>query len=362
MGLVSYSDSESSDDETQPPPTTKPTSTTKPAFQRTEPRKIAVSLPFASTSGATADDIQPPAAKRARTGGAFSGFNSLLPAPKRTVEKAAGLGRGVNLKTSSEAAFSRRPVPSFSEDVEGDTQGTDGGNDASSAGVGGGVALNANGGETKAPEVKIVGQATRFKPLSVANNKKKKGAKKPVQPASEEGSKNNATEKEVASASAVAPAPPPEKKKQSLFSLPQEETQSIASAGSEYISLMAQEDPMPSDSTIPQPFTQTYPERTAPSNSLVSTADDLNLTAAERRQLFGRGGAKNKDVAVTHFRTDAEYAANEQLRQQGDAFEHRAVKSIAPGKHSLQQLVNNARQNEEAIEDKWAEGRAKRAK
>ena len=57
---------------------------------------------------------------------------------------------------------------------------------------------------------------------------------------------------------------------------------------------------------------------------------------------------------------DSEYAANEQLRQAGEVVEHRAVKSIAPGKHSLQQLVNNARSQQENLEDKWAAGRAAR--
>ena len=57
---------------------------------------------------------------------------------------------------------------------------------------------------------------------------------------------------------------------------------------------------------------------------------------------------------------DSEYAANEHARQTGDAVEHRAVKAIAPGKHSLQQLVNNARTQQGAMEDKWAEGRRER--
>ena len=60
---------------------------------------------------------------------------------------------------------------------------------------------------------------------------------------------------------------------------------------------------------------------------------------------------------IAHFNMDAEYASNEHLRQAGEVVEHRAVKAIAPGKHSLQQLVNNARSQQDAMEDKWADGR-----
>jgi hypothetical protein len=57
---------------------------------------------------------------------------------------------------------------------------------------------------------------------------------------------------------------------------------------------------------------------------------------------------------------DSEYASNEQMRQAGEVVEHRAIKAIAPGKHSLQQLVNNARTQKDAMEDKWAEGKKNR--
>ncbi|EME44912.1 hypothetical protein DOTSEDRAFT_70825 [Dothistroma septosporum NZE10] len=84
----------------------------------------------------------------------------------------------------------------------------------------------------------------------------------------------------------------------------------------------------------------------------------MNLTPAQRRQLFGRNG---KSANVTHFNMDSEYAHNEELRQAGEVVEHRAVKAIAPGKHSLQQLVNNARSQKDALDDKFAEGKANRS-
>jgi len=57
---------------------------------------------------------------------------------------------------------------------------------------------------------------------------------------------------------------------------------------------------------------------------------------------------------------DAEYRSNRQMAAAGETFEHRAVKAIAPGKHSLTQLVNNVKSQGDALEDKWADGRRKK--
>ncbi|TKA63051.1 hypothetical protein B0A55_12227, partial [Friedmanniomyces simplex] len=114
MALVAYSDSEGSDTETlvpapKPTATAQTAATSKPTapFQKTEARKIKVALPTlkAEADKQAQDEADPPPAKRARTAGAFGGFNSLLPAPKRTAAQATGLKKGVSLKTSSEAAF-----------------------------------------------------------------------------------------------------------------------------------------------------------------------------------------------------------------------------------------------------------------
>jgi len=119
--------------------------------------------------------------------------------------------------------------------------------------------------------------------------------------------------------------------------------------------------PIPSeaDQSTQQSFTNATP---APSKNLSTLASDLNLSTSERRRLFGRHAKHPDDINIAHFNMDAEYASNEQARQAGETIEHRAVKSIAPGKHSLQQLVNNARSQQEGLEDKWAEGRRKRGK
>jgi hypothetical protein len=87
----------------------------------------------------------------------------------------------------------------------------------------------------------------------------------------------------------------------------------------------------------------------------------MDLTPAQRRQLFGRNHKDNANTNVTTFNIDSEYANNEVMRQAGEVVQHRAIKTIAPGKHSLQQLVNNARTQKDAIEDAWAEGRKNRA-
>ena len=76
-------------------------------------------------------------------------------------------------------------------------------------------------------------------------------------------------------------------------------------------------------------------------------------------------GCKKKDGNanagnIAHFNMDAEYRSNQELAASGETFQHREVKAIAPGKHSLQQLVNNVKSQTDALEDKWAEGRRNR--
>ncbi|KAK3686467.1 hypothetical protein LTR37_019786 [Vermiconidia calcicola] len=342
MALVAYSDSETSDTEVTPAPAPKPTTSrapTKAGFQKVEARKIKVDLANIKCEAQEQPDGQPPPAKRARTGGAFSGFNSLLPAPKKAAPKA-----GVSLKTSSEAAFSRAPIPQQGiEEERAD------------------VAYTAEVDISKMPDIKeerkMVGKATKFKPLSVANKKK---AVKKARPSEESRGGENGSVQQRPSAEkqevVEQPAPPVQKPKRSLFSVPQpeDEAASRSQTTSSYESITQPTSTDPPDQP-PHPQTQPQP----PPNTLQSLATDLNLTPSQRRQLFGRS-AKNADINITHFDMDNEYAANEQLRQAGEVVEHKAVKAIAPGKHSLQQLVNNARSQQDNLEDKWAEGRRER--
>ena len=374
MGLVDYSDSEGSDTETistakQALTKLKTTSTTKPAFQKltnpSESRRIKVDLPTLQ-EGATESSTEEPPVKKVRTAGAFSGFNSLLPAPKRAAAASNAPKAGVSLRTSGEAAFSRRPAAET--DDAGDV-GADGGVDfePSSNGNYAGSAVPTPGADTGESEVKVIGKATNFKPLSVSNKKKSTPKKaKNAESTSKAASPSSAAVPQTQSKPAsviVEPAPPSAKPKRSLFSV-QLEDQDLPD-----LSAPADDDVLQSDraeSGVTDPilneapsFTQAAASSNIGPNSLQSLATDLNLTPAQQRQIFGRRG-KDGPINITHFDTSAEYAANEALRQAGEVVEHRAVKAIAPGKHSLQQLVNNARSQREGLEDKWAEGRVAR--
>ena len=225
MALVNYSDSESSDAEVQsvpapalaPPPKT----TAKPNFHkvidRSEPRKIKIDLPTIQPESSQRNDEERPA-KKARTVGAFSGFNSLLPAPKRATAT-NGPKPGVSLKTSSEAAFSRAPVVAADMGGEQDKGVSGGASDEVVGNADAGLGV----GDEKA-EAKIVGKATRFKPLSVTNRKRPVKKTKAMEgiDADADGS---AAEPSLAHISKQVdePAPPPPKPKKSLFSVPQDE-------------------------------------------------------------------------------------------------------------------------------------------
>ncbi|KAK4502932.1 hypothetical protein PRZ48_006359 [Zasmidium cellare] len=351
MALVDYSDSESETETKAEAP--KQTTGAKPAFQKAAPGKIAVSLPTVRPEpGQKQDDsANGPPTKRARTGGAFSGINSFLPAPKKT--GASGPKPGISLKTSSEAAFSRNPPPQAStEENEPVTSGN--------------TELSLPQKTEPAEEPKLVGKNTRFLPLSVSSKKKKKPVNKPppVSERTESASSGKHSDMAKAAATNVAMEKDPEpahKPKRSLFSMNQDDQAlPVSSSTGDYEPLIADEGRGYLPEEVQQTTTSQSSATLAPSNpnSLEAVAADMNLTPAQRRQLFGRHGGK--DVNVAHFNLDSEYAANEQMRQAGEAVEHRAVKAVAPGKHSLQQLVNNARSQQEALEDKWGEGRRAR--
>lgn len=348
MALVNYSDSEASD--TEEAPQAAPAPKTAPApkpklINRTESKKIKVDLPQIRPEPSQQDG-QEPAAKRARTAGAFSGFNSLLPAPKRTAQNAPK--PGVSLKTSSEAAFSRTPVPVLQEN-EADGENSFGGHEKERP------------IENKEEQPKTVGKPTRFMPLSVANAKKKKP--KPVQktPALEkdDASPNSPAKQVVPQSNTKAEEqsqPPKPKPKVSLFSFGGEEATSSEKPTADYRPEFSTYEP----TAAAEAEVTHAPPNPAPtsSNTLSDVASDLDLTPAQRRQLFGRKGVNAANIA--HFNMDAEYRSNQEMAASGETFEHRQVKAIAPGKHSLQQLVNNVKSQSDALEDKWAEGRRNR--
>jgi len=382
MGLVDYSDSDASDVEETP--VVKPAANlSKPAFQkvvdRANPGKIRVSLPQSSTKNDTQSE-EPPTKRAKIGGGAFSGFNSFLPAPKRAGQTSAtlgggnavkkgGLGAGVNLKTGAAPGFSREPEPEreYAEEQNSEQASTSGGN---------GFTLpppKAPQNEEKpAQEVKLVGKPLMFRPLSVARKPKKKTVAQLSSAASIPSTPAKPQPK------AEIPAPKP---KVSLFSMGSEETSTMTPSNGEYKPMMldtpeqetqesedpdslepSYEDftPNASQSGLGLPAVPTPPV----SQSLDDIAGDLNLSAAERRQLFGRqkGGRGNKSATkVINFNTDEEYLHNEELRAAGEQVSHNPVRSIAPGKHSLKQLVNAAQSQKEALEESFAKGRNNRA-
>ncbi|CAH0043172.1 unnamed protein product [Clonostachys solani] len=375
MGLVDYSESDSSDNEAPAAP--KPVAQTqqnrpsKKPFQkvvdRSNPGKIVLNLPQPKADGAANTSDEPPA-KRARTGGKggmFSGLNSFLPPPKNAnkpvVSSSGAISKpkpGVNLKTSAAPGFSRE-----GEDEEGQP------------GSGGGGGLNLPPPKSQAapsiPEeqkaaedVKLVGKPLMFRPLSVARNPKKKKAPKAAAPVAPSTAKSVISEGLQA-----APQPAPAPKKVSLFSLHTEESSGpSASSGQDgaYEPLFDTQDTATESVTGPYATQQQHIPTAAVSNqseSLQYIVDDLNLSAAERRELFGRGGLSAAQSAkkVINFNMDREYQHNREVQASGEQQIHNPLRSInAEGKSSLKQLVQNAQTQREALEENFAKGKSNR--
>ncbi|KZF21606.1 hypothetical protein L228DRAFT_248330 [Xylona heveae TC161] len=479
MGLVEYSDSEDSGSETTPavpassaaPPASKSSTKSKPTFEkvvdRSNPRKIRVNLPQLSntdskatngSSEAANDEPDGPPAKRARTGGgAFSGFNSFLPAPKRAGPVAGaggsgpsasrrGIGAGVSLKTGSAPGFSRDAEPSSSSVAEppaaaGEEKDAPTPPPASSsrpASEQKAAPAPSIPAQKSADQVEKVGNPMMFKPLSVARRpqtKKKKTtptststgspspAPAPTPPATSTTAATitqttQAAHPVTASQPQSAPKPKP---KVSLFSLggaaaerdtplgPAPGPAPAEANGGDYTPLLYESnnthntDPTSSSSFAtatqnpysyetsssvsydPQSetsstatYNQTYQSGPPATQSLSSIADDLNLSESAKRQLFGRSGgagggsgggrrgnnkfpADASAISVVNFNTDAEYAANEAIRAAGETVQHNPVRSIAPGKHSLKQLVSAASSQRDALEESFATGKRNKA-
>ncbi|KKP04550.1 hypothetical protein THAR02_03376 [Trichoderma harzianum] len=387
MGLVDYSESESEPEVDAPKPAVK-AAPKKPAFQkvvdRSNPGKIIVNLPQAASSndeGALNGDGPP--AKRARTGaggGLFSGFNSFLPPPKNAAKATLSKPSSsqarpmINLKTSAEKGFSRDEEPSNSS----------GNADAAPGGLS--LPPPKRSAEPSIPdtmkpaeEVKLVGKPLMFRPLSVARNTKKKSTKStaaqaPVASTAKSVASTQAAISTIGTAPepAAAPAPPP--KKASLFSLHVEEPSDPASTSTErgaYEPLFETGESADPYSTMNGP--DVYPQQMSNgqmaanaassdtrTESLDSIANDLNLSAAARRELFGRGGQNQTAQKLINFNMDQEYQHNEELRAAGEQQTHNPVRAIASGKHSLQQLVRNVSNQREALEESFAKGRSNR--
>ncbi|KAF2808814.1 uncharacterized protein BDZ99DRAFT_444617 [Mytilinidion resinicola] len=380
MNLVAYSDSEGSDNDAPAPPRPKPVAkaslSSKPAFQkvvdRANPNKIRLNLPAPSHPTQPKDDIDadaPPAKKARTSGGAFSAFNSMLPAPKKAAAPAGsasesapaakrlgkGLGSGVNLRTGAAPGFSREPVevPDYGAEEE----------DGSTASAAATIAPGLARAEPKPqePELKLVGKPMRFRPLSVANKKKKRVLPAGVSSAALKKAPT-VTPTTASPATPTTTQKPAPKPKVSLFSMAPVDTPELAEPSSkgEYTPLLHVPSPADESKLPDSAFSEPAPSTNTP-QTLSSIATDLNLSPHELRQLLGRNASKNSDLSalnITNFNTDAEYAHNEQLRQAGETVQHHALKSIAgTGKNSLKSLVNTASTQKDALEEHFAAGR-----
>jgi hypothetical protein len=391
MALVDYPDSDESDTEVTsvPTPSAKPSKGTfQKVVDRSNPGKIRVSLPQPAAQDLKNDDEHP--AKRMKTGGGgLSDFKSFLPPPKRTgqtsgggpgsgnVLRKSGLVAGVSLKTGAVPGFTREAEHS-SEVLESNStdHGSEGraGYDAEESSLQLVKDLQ-DCNQKSADDVKLVGKPLMFKPLSVARNpakKKKKQSELPTAPTVIDMTSGSSTTTKV--------EPPPQKPKVSLFSMSLEPSNLVASNPSqEYqpmiygVSVDEEQDPeLPSinaDMTYGEyAYKSQIPSSgsIAPKPSVISLNDiasDLNLSAADRRQLFGRqkGGAIPQATKIINFNTDEEYRHNEELRAAGEQVVHNPVRAIVPGKHSLKQLVNAAANQKEALEESFSKGKSNRA-
>ncbi|KAF1967800.1 hypothetical protein BU23DRAFT_285353 [Bimuria novae-zelandiae CBS 107.79] len=402
MNLIGYSDSEDSGDDAPqvPQPAAKPAP--KANFQkvvdRSNPGKITLNLPGASQPRAEKDDIESeaPPAKKARIGGggAFGGFNAMLPAPKKPKVEAAtmdapsgkrglgkGLGAGVNLKTGAEPAFKRESKIDLDEyDENGNPIKRAERKQEDFRAL---LNLPAPKSETKVEEApKVVASnpiATpepaaqparpRFMPKGMAWGKKQK------KPSAARSVAAPSAETKTASTPGSQPSTPaveqkaPSKPKVSLFGMPQEVDAPAKQPTGDYQPLIYGQDqddhelPVPNSAFQTQQhvatsITASYPPPA--SNDLTNVASELNLSEAERRQLFGRKGQGPvlSSAKFVVFNTDQEYAHNELLRQQGETVQHNALKSISgTGKNSLKSLINVATTQKDALEEHFASGR-----
>ena len=384
MALVSYSDSEGSDSETKPATQSISKSSPnpgKPSFQkvvdRSNPHKIRVNLPEPSKSAAEEEgEEQGPSQKKAKVGpGAFSGFNSLLPAPKRNTATdgrlTGGLSRGISLKTGATPGFSREPMPTPDSSNDEKT----GGLELADAGVRDDSSYPAfsdeqtSRGEVKGQEAPKRGNNVMFKPLSVARKPKKKKVIPVDSPSIEgrTGSMSNKTTKPVQKAFLFSAGNGQDLQDESLAvhgeyrpmhyesaSATVIENQTSKNGGNSYTSYT---DEGEDDSTITDNDPQIPNKAIKTLQSLDTIAADLNLSPSAKRQLFGRNKTNQSAINLVNFDTDREYAANDMLRQAGEQAQHNPVRAIAPGKHSLKQLVNAASSQKDALEEHFASGR-----
>ncbi|KAG7432260.1 hypothetical protein Forpi1262_v006456 [Fusarium oxysporum f. sp. raphani] len=358
MGLVDYSDSDGSgsEAEVQAPvkPAPKSSASSKKPFQkvvdRSNPGKIVVSLPQLVNDKPQAEE---PPAKRTKTagGGRFSGFNSFLPAPKNANKPKPVASSSSTARPTFQ--FKTSAAPGFSRETGGDLNNS---ND------------NADGMSLPTPKAAAQPHIPEGqKPADEVKLKKKKklnsGLAKPAPTPTHE-------QAQLKPAEATPEATPAVPKKVSLFSMHTEEPSEPvenSSSGTYEPMFATAESSLAYDEGAYGDYAshaQAGPSATTlpGSESLDTVVEDLNLTAAQRRELFGRNGLGNQAAKkVINFNMDKEYRHNEEIRAAGEEQTHNPVRAIqGGGKHSLRQLVQNAQSQREALEDSFAKGKNNR--
>lgn len=382
MALVDYSGSESSEEEDeatiQRAVTKLKPSSSKPAFQRlvdrSDPHKIRVSLPETSKPNPDDEENEERPTKRAKIGsGGMGGFNALLPAPKRAAAangraslggpRVGGLGSGVNLKTGAAPGFCREPEQSLAA-VEEDQ--TDGNTAKTGAGAQDGKSEGPDRAspaviETKhSEEPKPKSNSTIFKPLSVTRKPQKKKATPTGYGNAIAGANGQREEKSKPKVSLFSTGDVNQRSREE--SVRNGEYQPMvyhADAVDSKLSLLDAPGDIEGDLSIT--FTSESIAATPTLQSLDSIASDLNLSKSAKRQLLGRQKNNGSAVNIVNFNIDEEYKANEDIRRSGEQVQHNAVRAIAPGKHSLKQLVNMGTAQAEALEESFASGRRNRS-
>ena len=384
MALVEYSESDSSDTEARlksHPPSEDNAKLPKASFRkvvdRFNPGRILVNLPEQSKPANPIEEDaadREPQAKKIKLGpNSFSGFNSILPTPKKS--SATGHGNSgtesykngvksiVSFKTGATPGFDRgAPVV---EQVDGFDKAT---NEETSHLESAALSSanpppnpNAEVIDHSIPEPSLKGNSMMFKPLSVARKTKKKSSTT----TNEQGHVKAQTPVPIRKSESVT--------KISLFSSANIESSPIAN-----LAFHGQYQPLiyrPSSTTSSaaaisegetiedEAFVHTgqipreYRGSGDTPQSLSTIAEDLNLSASAKRQLLGRKRDDPSKINIANFNTDQEYAANEILRQAGEQVQHNPVRAIAPGKHSLKQLVNAVSSQKEALEEHFATGK-----
>lgn len=350
----------------------------KPTFQkvvdRSNSHKIRVHLPdLSNTANDSVDNGEEPLAKRIKTGSKPIGnFNSLLPPPKRVTgmtgilgSTTSGLRSGASLKTGA--------APSLNRELSAADNGHTIDHELVGEIAQNGPELDNSVGQSQSSQASnVVGPSEAgskppktpimFKPLSVARKSKK------CKLSASSSQANEVTQE-------------PQHKPQ-LISAPKIALFGTGAVGNledrfqnsrEENQLMEFETPFSYLEPITSEVTEHLHELESAKSwsvqtdlpiengqrlqSLDSIAEDLNLSASAKRQLFGRQKNEPSTISIVNFSTDQEYAANELLRQAGEQIQHNPVRTIAPGKHSLKQLVNVANSQKDALEEHFATSR-----